>query len=707
MLVVAFVFHGFFLPGMLADKTTQHVDLQRSSPGSLVNCTVAGQSITLNDRPLFKNARIDFGYIPAGNTSARSFAASATIEYVANSSFSDGRGTGIRYIIEYNNTDVRLVEEIRMYPSLNAVLLNASLFPKTNLSFSGGRFDLITCEKSDVLPFIDPANKWLSYFEGLDIWGSFAVKLVRDADVDFARTPALIHNSSVGILVGAVTSELLETEVMLHGSSFTIKMPIVDGYRAYNQTPISLEACWIQFGSNFSGMFMSYAEQVRWFNPPVRARTVANFFNASAGACDWYNRYGNIDENTVSDDIDKTISLKDGGYGYYIIDSGWCYEGTTGQDYNWSTWNAVKFPSGVGAIAARAHAAGYKLLLWNRIGWAPVWVQANHPEWVRCWGGWGYVQMNLSMPEVRAYMADVFETWAAQGIDGIKVDFITDTIYQDAWNAALWNVDKTRAERANQYFDLLDQYASTYNLPVLLCGTPIGLPSLARYPNLVASRVTCDSGWQGYFNDWQIRTALLRSFWWGAAFNTPDPDAFDTKDLRSVMVASACGGAVYYGDNFIDLNVPNAKLAWTLRWDAPAVPENVAFMGKDIIARGTWQGHPVVIGVNLDGPGVQYTVGGLSSSTSAIRISVPVVGIFGGTTCHVDGIGSQYYLHLEPRHAVMLIFYQGQPPFPAQGCMETEFLTILTGLGIPAAMMAITLLSAFRRHLARKGTKKN
>ncbi|MEX2684297.1 MAG: hypothetical protein Q6373_022185 [Candidatus Sigynarchaeota archaeon] len=703
---MAFVVQGFFLPGFFCSKTARHVDVLSSSLESFVNCTGAGQSITVNDRLLFRNARIDFSYFPAGNTSARSFAASATLESLVNSSFSDGRGAGVRYILAYNNTDARLIEEIRIYPSLNAVLLNASLFPKIDLSFSGGRFELLTCAKSDVLPFMDPAKKWLSYFEGLDIWGNFAVKLVRDADIDYARTPALIHDTSIGLLVGAMTSELLETEVMLHGSSFTIKMPIVDGYQAHNQTVISLETCWIQLGSNFSGMFMSYANQIRLFNPHVRARTVENFFNESAGACDWYNRYGNINENTVSTDLDKTISLEDGGYGYYIIDSGWCYDGTTGQDYNWSTWNAMKFPSGVGTIVTKAHAAGYKVLLWNRIGWAPLWVQENHPDWVRCWGSWGYVQMNLSMPEVQAYMADVFATWAAQGIDGIKIDFITDTIYQDAWNAALWNVDKTRAERANQYFDLLDQYASTYNLPVLLCGTPIGLPSLAKYPNLVASRVTCDSGYQGYFNDWQIRTALLRSFWWGAAFNTPDPDAFDTKDLRSVMVASACGGAVYYGDNYKDLNVPNAKLAWTLRWDVPAVPENLAYMGENIVARGRWHGRPVVIGVNLDGPGMQCHVDELGDSTSVIRIEVPVVGIFGGTTCYADGIGDQYDLQLEPKHAVMLIFYQGQPPLPAQGCMETELLTFLVGLAVPAAFMAVTLLYNIRTIFTKKNTKR-
>ncbi|MBN2150143.1 MAG: hypothetical protein JW839_01730 [Candidatus Lokiarchaeota archaeon] len=701
LLMVTFATLCCFLPNTRTCEKDRYVGVRGSAPESLVICTQDGQSITVNDQLLFQNAKVDFGYVPAGNTSARSFAASATLESLTNSSFSDGRGTGVRYILAYNNTDAMLVEEIRIYPSLGAVLLNASLFPKTDLSFSGGRFELITCAKSDVLPFMDPGNKWLSYFEGLDIWGNFAVKLVRDADVDFTRTPALIHDASTGLLVGAVTSELLETEVMLHGSSFAVKMPIVDGYQAYNQTAISLETCWIQFGSNFSDLFMSYAEQVRSFNPPVRARTVDNFFNASAGACDWYNRYGNIDENTVSDDLDRTISLKEGGYGFYIIDSGWCYEGTTGQDYNWSTWNVEKFPSGVDAIATKAHAAGYKLLLWNRIGWAPVWIQVEHPEWVRCWGGWGYVQMNLSMPEVQAYMADVFATWAAQGIDGIKVDFITDTIYQDAWNASLWNADKTRAERAIQYFDLLDQYASTYNLPVLLCGTPIGLPSLAKYPNLVASRVTCDSGYQGIFTDWQIKTALLRSFWWGAAFNTPDPDAFDTKDLRSVMVASACGGAVYYGDNYTGLNVYNAKLAWTLRWDAPALPENVAFMGKDIIARGTWRGRPAAIGVNLDGPGTQYIIGGLGNSTSVIRLSVPVVGIFGGTTCYADGISGHYDLHLEPKHAVMLIFYQGQPPIPAQSCMETELLTVVIGLAIPVALMGVTIVYNLRKKTKR------
>nr|MDO8115239.1 alpha-galactosidase [Candidatus Sigynarchaeota archaeon] len=616
----------------------------------------------------------------------------------------------MRYILTYGNADARLVEEICIYPSLSAVLLNGSLIPETNFTFAGSRFDLVTCALSNILPFMDPATKWLSYFDGVDIWGNFAVKPVQTADVYSARTPALLHNTTAGMLVGAVTSERFEIEVMLRNAAFSIKMPIVDGYQAYNQIAIPLETCWIQFGSNFSGLFVSYAQQVRSFNPPVRAMTVDNFIATTAGTCDWYNRYGNINETTVLDDLDTAISLHDGGYAYYIVDSGWAYEDGTGQDYNWSSpWNAEKFPNGVAPLIAKAHGADFKLVLWNRVGFAPVWVQQQHPGWVASWGSWNYVIMNISMPSVQAYIEDVFATWASQGIDGVKVDFITDVCYQYAWNAHQWNTDKTRAQLVNQYLDLLDLYASTYNMPVLLCGTPIGFPSLARYSNLVASRVTCDSGYQGYFWDSQVATALLRSFWWNIAFNTPDPDAFDTKDMRSVLVASAIGGAMYYGDNYPGLKSDMARFAWTLRWDAPAVPENIAFSGKCIIARGIWQSRQVVIGVNIDGSSYQYFVDGLVNSTSAIRIMAPPDGIFAGSICSICGINGQHSIYLRPGHTEMQIFYQGQPPFPASQCMEAEIAHFITGLVIPTALLGVSVLVIFRKTLTKRAadTKKN
>ncbi|HME56324.1 MAG TPA: hypothetical protein VKM55_29260 [Candidatus Lokiarchaeia archaeon] len=682
-------------PNRVSNHSGWMGDASRSSLESFINCTGNHQSIMINNWLLFQDTVINFQYKPVGAPSSRAFASTSTLANATNSMFSDGRGTGVMYIIQYNNTDALIIEEIRMYPSLNAMLLNASLIPRTNFNFSGSEVDLVSCDRSNVLPFMDPAKKWLSYFDDVNIWGSYRAKSVQHDNVSLARTPVLIQNTTLGMLIGAVTSDRFETEVMLNGSSFAIKSPIVEGYQAYNHSAIPLETCWVQLGNNFSKLFMSYGQQVQFFNPTVRKRTVDNFFATSAGYCDWPNRYGNINETTVSHDLDAVISLHDSGYSFYTMDSGWGYNDTTGDDYNWSTWNAQKFPHGVAGLVTKAHDAGLKFVLWNRIAFAPRWVQQNRYWWVASWNG--YVVMNLTDPQVQSYIANVFATWAAEGIDGIKVDFIMDSVAY-GWNAAIWNAGETRAQLVNQYLDLLDRDASKYNISVLLCGTPFGYPSLARYPNLVASRVTGDSGYEGMHPDWQITTGLLRSFWWNVAFNTPDPDAYKTSDMRSLLVVSATGGALYYGENYPGLNLNNAGLAWTLHWDAPAVPDNIAFNGTFIVARGTWHGYQAVIAVNLDQVSShQYIIDGLLDGLSAIKIMTPVDGLFAGSTCTEGGINSQYSLSLKPGYSEMLIFYNGQPPLPAQSCVEIAAVQLIVLLFIPVALLGITLMVHFRR----------
>ncbi len=50
----------------------------------------------------------------------------------------------------------------------------------------------------------------------------------------------------------------------------------------------------------------------------------------------------------------------------------------------------------------------------------------------------------------------------------------------------------------------------------------------------------------------------------------------------------------------------------------------------------------------------------------------------------------------------MLIFYRGQPPFPAQSCAEKELLTMLIGVIIPAAILGLTLLVSLHKAPAKK-----
>ena len=70
----------------------------------------------------------------------------------------------------------------------------------------------------------------------------------------------------------------------------------------------------------------------------------------------------------------------------------------------------------------------------NHTGWASA-LQTHHPEWFRrepdgrfhSPGAWGtvwedLVELDHARPELRAFLASVFEFWCAQGVDGFRCD---------------------------------------------------------------------------------------------------------------------------------------------------------------------------------------------------------------------------------------------------------------------------------------------
>jgi len=90
-----------------------------------------------------------------------------------------------------------------------------------------------------------------------------------------------------------------------------------------------------------------------------------------------------------------------------------------------------------GELADAIHARGGLLYLdlpANHTGWAAT-LQTHHPEWYRkekdgsfhSPGAWGVtwadlVELDYSLPELRAYMADVFLFWCRHGVDGFRCD---------------------------------------------------------------------------------------------------------------------------------------------------------------------------------------------------------------------------------------------------------------------------------------------
>ena len=88
-------------------------------------------------------------------------------------------------------------------------------------------------------------------------------------------------------------------------------------------------------------------------------------------------------------------------------------------------------------LAGAVHARGARLFLdlpANHTGWASA-LQTHHPEWFRrepdgrfhSPGAWGVtwadlVELDHARPQLRGFLASVFEFWCAQGVDGFRCD---------------------------------------------------------------------------------------------------------------------------------------------------------------------------------------------------------------------------------------------------------------------------------------------
>jgi hypothetical protein len=680
LLLVPIVFAFLPSPPVAVDIGSRTISSQL--PVDRVQLDGKAMTIVMDGQGMIANSTISFDFHTQAQPTPRSFADTAIVGMFYNQSIIDARGSGTRYIIRYDEADAHVVVKAIVYPALHAVVLNATIVPLVDIVIDS-RLHVLALNEEDILPGIPRGEIQFSFFESDNIWGSYK-RVDFSSPIWWARTPFLATGPSSGLLIGALTSDKWEVEAAHTGGKFIVENVIIDGFTSGAGVNVSSELLWMQSGGNFSALFMNYADGLRDANQPVRAKVVENFFSEASGACDWYSHYGHISEASVIEEIDALSRLPLTSRKYYIMDDGWGSDQTL-LYANWSSWDPVKFPRGIEPCVARAHAAGLKYVVWNRIGFAPTWVQQNHPDWVAA----SYSEplkdslFNLTKPEVQAYISAVFDAWKEHGIDGLKVDFIS-YVMGWTWNAGIWNGGMTRTVYMNLFLDILDREAARCNISILLCGTPYGYPSLAKFPNLVASRVTGDSASQGTFLDWQVSTALMRSFWWARAFtHTPDPDAYDTRDQRSVFVAAATGGAVYYGNDYTQVRLDEANFAWDLRWDAPALPDNVAFRSDLVACRGTWHGNPAAIVINLGAEAATWTDMNLPNQCSVLKLvdMSKESGILGMEMCTEGGIAGEYTTDVQPGASIVLIFYTGEPPFGALSCAAILSMKVLSVTG--------------------------
>ncbi|MBO4563063.1 MAG: alpha-galactosidase [Clostridia bacterium] len=285
------------------------------------------------------------------------------------------------------------------------------------------------------------------------------------------------------------------------------------------------------------------------------------------GYSSWYNRYQNINDETISQDLLGCAKVMRSGE-LFQIDDGW--EPKVGD---WLEADEKKFPKGMKASAEAIHNNGYRAGLWL----APFAAQKDsllvkeHPDWLLlhdgepwlCGGNWGgFYSLDIDKPEVVEYIervfSRVFDEW---GFDLVKLDFL--------YGAAPFGTEyETRAGRMIRAMKLLRRVCGEH--PILGCGVPV-MPAfgLVEY-----CRISCDVGLDWNDKPWMrglhrervstkqaMANTVFRRQLNGRAYLS-DPDVFflreknirlsDGQKMKLARLNALLGGVFLTSDNIGD-----------------------------------------------------------------------------------------------------------------------------------------------------------
>ena len=213
----------------------------------------------------------------------------------------------------------------------------------------------------------------------------------------------------------------------------------------------------------------------------IKPRTEKKLYGYSS----WYNRYQNIDEKAIRNDLEGCGKILQEG-DLFQIDDGW--EPFVGD---WLEADNKKFPGGMKKMVDAIHAKGYRAGIWV----SPFVAEKNskiareHPEWLIRVNGEPWMQgsnwssfygLNIDHPEVVKYVKEVFRTilddW---GFDLVKLDFL--------YAAAPFGTKReTRAARMYRAVDLLRRCVK--DREILGCGVPL-MPAFGKFEYC---RIGCD-----------------------------------------------------------------------------------------------------------------------------------------------------------------------------------------------------------------------
>ncbi len=232
-----------------------------------------------------------------------------------------------------------------------------------------------------------------------------------------------------------------------------------------------------------------------WFAEGTEAEVFDGWFAAMgvkprtrrplAGYSSWYNRYQDINQETIASDLAGYRTLLSPG-DLLQVDDGW--EPYVGD---WLEPDAAKFPGGMKAVAEDIHAAGFQAGLWL----APFVCETrsalyrDRPEWLlkvdgkpwSCGGNWsGFYALDIDVPAVRDHLRQVFDRVLNEwGFDLVKLDFL--------YGAAPFGTKaESRGGRMIRAMELLREWCG--DKQILGCGVPV----MPAFGLVDYCRVSCD-----------------------------------------------------------------------------------------------------------------------------------------------------------------------------------------------------------------------
>jgi len=219
-----------------------------------------------------------------------------------------------------------------------------------------------------------------------------------------------------------------------------------------------------------------------WFDAlELKPRTTEKLYGYSS----WYNRYQDIDEPAIQQDLEGCKQIFHPN-DLFQIDDGW--EPFVGD---WLEPDGKKFPHGMKEMADEIHASGYRAGIWL----APFAAEEksalyhDHPDWFikengknwKCGGNWsGFYSLDIDQPEAEQYIRKVFDRVLNEwGYDLVKLDFL--------YGAAPFNSTKeTRAGKMTRALKLLREVCG--DKLILGCGVPV----MPAFGLVDYCRISCD-----------------------------------------------------------------------------------------------------------------------------------------------------------------------------------------------------------------------